>query len=430
MSKSLTINAPQIVQTRNTLNAVPSGSTAEPDYSVKFVPQDLTEEQQAQARQNIGAAAAGETGGATVNEFHYKRGGEEGSYYYYIDCQGYTPAEGDLMVVVFDWPMYPEHNPITLMNGSDNPSFVLLNAPASEYNYYDDIEGTVNTRWMVKLEKVNNVWTAYNVNTIELADWNVTDPTAIGYIKNKPEISDTFNADDVFTFYWDNMSEGTVAAILRTDGVNPTKVDYIYENGVKAVYNSTATQGSDLAVGEWGEWGAQTYYKFRAPINKLNVLKIRFSDKRWQTFNITSGKCIGMVIPNEPANWNMEWSSHYYDRMSTSYLNYTVIFPKWITSIATGSAPDTTKQVVLCPNPTQVNLVGSNVTELILTNTSVPASVYTAVQSSTITKVWLPRATYDLAVVDANWSAYASKLFPYDFLSFGPDNYVIPVALS
>lgn len=262
------------------------------------------------------------------------------------------------------------------------------------------------------------------------SDWNQSDTTAPDYIKNKPTIptSDDFNADDVFTFYWDNMSEGTVAAILRTDG--SPKTEYIYENGVKAVYNSTATKAADLAVGEYGEWGLQTWYKFREPVNKLNVLKIRFSNKSWQTYNITNGKCIGMVIPNEPAKWNMEWNGHYYDRMSTSYLNYTVIFPKWITSIATGNAPDTTKQVVLCTNPTQVRLVGSSVTELILTNTSVPATVYDAVQNSNVTKVWLPRATYELAIVDANWSAYASKLFPYDFLSFGPDNYVMPVALS
>ena len=59
MSKSLNINAPQIVQTRNTLNAVPSGSTATPDENVKYVPQDLTEAQKAQARQNIGAAEEG-----------------------------------------------------------------------------------------------------------------------------------------------------------------------------------------------------------------------------------------------------------------------------------------------------------------------------------------------------------------------------------
>ena len=53
MSKSLNINAPQIVQTRNTLNAVPSGSTATPDENVKYVPQTLTDAQKAQARQNI-----------------------------------------------------------------------------------------------------------------------------------------------------------------------------------------------------------------------------------------------------------------------------------------------------------------------------------------------------------------------------------------
>lgn len=55
MSKSLNINVPQIVQTKDTLNAVPSGSTATPDENVKYVPQDLTEAQKAQARENIGA---------------------------------------------------------------------------------------------------------------------------------------------------------------------------------------------------------------------------------------------------------------------------------------------------------------------------------------------------------------------------------------
>ena len=265
MSNSLTINVPKIVQTRNTLNAVPSGSTAEVDNNVKYVPQTLTDAQKAQARQNIGAAAEGETGGATVNEFHYKRGGEEGSYYYYIDCQGYTPAEGDLMVVVFDWPMYPEHNPITLMNGSDNPSFVLLNAPVSEYNYYDDIEGTVNTRWMVKLEKVNNVWTAYNVNTVELADWNVTDPTAIGYIKNKPTIVD-FEQYNTVTFRLTSAGKvrfdtgqytSTLSPVVYIDGVLAEAESYsnrvwissnTYSAGAHVLqYKTTGNRGAIMA---------------------------------------------------------------------------------------------------------------------------------------------------------------------------------------
>ena len=60
MSNSLTINTPNIVQQNTPLRNVPSGSTASPDYSVKYVPQDLTEAQQAQARQNIGAISESE----------------------------------------------------------------------------------------------------------------------------------------------------------------------------------------------------------------------------------------------------------------------------------------------------------------------------------------------------------------------------------
>ena len=55
MSNSLTINTPNIVQQNTPMRNVPSGSTAVPDYSVKYVPQELTEEQKAQARENIGA---------------------------------------------------------------------------------------------------------------------------------------------------------------------------------------------------------------------------------------------------------------------------------------------------------------------------------------------------------------------------------------
>ena len=58
MSNSLTINAPKIVQQNTSLRGVPSGSTAQPDDNVKYVPQTLTEEQQAQARQNIGAGTS------------------------------------------------------------------------------------------------------------------------------------------------------------------------------------------------------------------------------------------------------------------------------------------------------------------------------------------------------------------------------------
>ena len=55
MSNSLVIDVPNVVKQNTPLRNVPSGSTAEPDYSVKYVPQTLTEEQKAQARANIGA---------------------------------------------------------------------------------------------------------------------------------------------------------------------------------------------------------------------------------------------------------------------------------------------------------------------------------------------------------------------------------------
>ena len=68
MSNSLTINTPNIVQQNTPLRNVPSGSTAEPDYSVKYTPQDLTDAQKAQARANIGAAAEGQGGGGDATD--------------------------------------------------------------------------------------------------------------------------------------------------------------------------------------------------------------------------------------------------------------------------------------------------------------------------------------------------------------------------
>lgn len=195
MSKSLNINVPQIVQTRDTLNAVPSGSTATPDENVKYVPQDLTEAQKAQARQNIGAAAEGETGGATINEFHYLRDTTTDPATYYIDADGYEPQEGDLMTIVWDWPFRTDENdpdaafknPATLKNNSTNPSIHIKNANAN-LTTYDEIDPEVNTRWTVRLVKENDVWYAYNISTLIPPDWNTVDSNLPSYIKNKPEI--------------------------------------------------------------------------------------------------------------------------------------------------------------------------------------------------------------------------------------------------
>ena len=54
----ININVPNQINQNTPLRPVRSGATAEPDYSVKYTPQDLTEAQQAQARENIGAGTS------------------------------------------------------------------------------------------------------------------------------------------------------------------------------------------------------------------------------------------------------------------------------------------------------------------------------------------------------------------------------------
>ena len=64
----ININVPKTIQQNTPLRGVRSGATAEPDNNVKYVPQDLTDAQKAQARQNIGAAAEGQGGGGNAAE--------------------------------------------------------------------------------------------------------------------------------------------------------------------------------------------------------------------------------------------------------------------------------------------------------------------------------------------------------------------------
>lgn len=63
----INVNVSPTIQQNTPLRGVRSGSTAEPDYNVKYVPQSLTESQKAQARQNIGVEA-GEQVQANWNE--------------------------------------------------------------------------------------------------------------------------------------------------------------------------------------------------------------------------------------------------------------------------------------------------------------------------------------------------------------------------
>ena len=123
----LTLNTPE---TRNytKLNAVPSGSTAEPDYSVKYVPQTLTEQQKAQARANIGAAAAGEAGGAAP----------EIDRYWVLYTKGDTTLSSNTSSILEVWMNGDKingnngewtilANSIVRIKGGVNPAFVFSN---------------------------------------------------------------------------------------------------------------------------------------------------------------------------------------------------------------------------------------------------------------------------------------------------------------
>lgn len=223
MSKSLTINTNPFTKQTNSLRGVPSGSTTPIDENVKWTPQTLTEEQKAQARENIGAAEAGETGGTTLYEFHYKRDASVEPTEYYIDADGYEPKEGDLMTIVWDWPFRTDENdpdaefknPALLKNNLTNPSIYIKNAHEMETDY-DEIDPAVNTRWTVKLEKNEDVWYAYNISTIVQPNWNTLDSTLPSYIKGKPDISaPDFSKMSKIVF---NMSSaGTAGMTYRTD---------------------------------------------------------------------------------------------------------------------------------------------------------------------------------------------------------------------
>lgn len=127
MSNSLTINVPNVVKQNTPLRNVPSGSTAEPDYNVKYVPQSLTEEQKAQARANIGAAAAGEGGAAP-----------EIDRYWILYTKGDTTLSSNTSSILEVWMNGDKingnngvwtilANSIVRIKGGVNPAFVFSN---------------------------------------------------------------------------------------------------------------------------------------------------------------------------------------------------------------------------------------------------------------------------------------------------------------
>lgn len=163
MSNSLTINTPNIVKQNTPLRNVPSGSTADSDYNVKYVPQTLTEEQQAQARENIGAAKAGQGGEQIQSDWDQT----DTTAVDYIKNKPTIPAAQ----VNADW------------NASSGVAQILNKPtiPAAQ------IQSDWNQADTSALDYIKNKPTIPAAQV--QADWNQTNTSAPDYIKNKPSES-------------------------------------------------------------------------------------------------------------------------------------------------------------------------------------------------------------------------------------------------
>lgn len=314
----LNLNTPQ-TKNYTGLNPVRSGSTAEPDYNVKYTPQDLTEAQQAQARQNIGAAAAGE-GGATINEFHYLRDTTTDPATFYIDADGYEPKEGDLITIIWDWPFRTNEseevafkNPATLKNNTTNPSIYVKNAHQMATDY-DEIDPEVNTRWTVRLEKVNDVWYAYNISTAVQADWSTIDRNAPSFIKNKPSFPSFPTVDNPFlvdrkTFYvysTSNQAQFSARMDWHWDPINGITTHDASSNTLVSTY-------SGLTVIHSGQYWTMGGCSGNPGGGELWI---------WLNYGFTNGS-MSMSDPSQPVNLVVagEYDNQTYDTLINSDAN-------------------------------------------------------------------------------------------------------------
>lgn len=495
MSKSLNINAPKIVQTRNTLNAVPSGSTAEPDYNVKYVPQTLTDAQKAQARANIGAAAEGQGGGGAAPEIDtywtiYSKedttlsaeSGTIGEVWmdgYKISPQAgvYTLNAGSVVRVsttgqisfnfgnttdeIWVWVpkgiiasgcIYGTRTNVNLVYFNENKSnqtfnfggkiwlmtskvwnnwlyntaTIIFADTAIDMSNLPDTETGNPTSYLVipqhRLNEFNTQFINQYGGSLESFWWVGHKANGYGYlVQNGYELfmkNYTFDESECFKMYY--RRNQITYSINR--GGNGTKLYGITQEGKQLTLNPVSDPYY-LRPGQYVMLDENTYVK---PF-QTNADYVCFVFKTTQIGSYETSNGGALVWPENPTKLDID--GHTMMNCDYSYLNNTVIFPAWLPDTLFYSSYDNTnltKAVYLCKNLTGAIRVGG-VTEVILTNTSVPRSVFNTVSDTNVTKVWLPKATYDLAIVDSNWSAYASKLKPYEYLVFGPNNYCVPV---
>lgn len=191
MSSSLNINTPNIVQQNTPMRNVPSGSTATPDYSVKYVPQDLTEEQKAQARQNIGVEA-GEQVQADWNE-------NDTTSPAYIQNKPTIPAAQ----VQADWNQSDDTAPDYIKNKPEisGPDFSVVEDMEGSLIFYTNAYGQPvqfnNGSYMELLAGSivkDGVYTAY---PNKINSWNLGAKTVV----NIPLVTGTRTYTGYFRFY-------------------------------------------------------------------------------------------------------------------------------------------------------------------------------------------------------------------------------------
>lgn len=220
MSQSLTIDVQNVVKQNTPLRNVPSGSTSEPDYSVKYVAQSLTEEQKAQARANIGAAAAGETGGTSIKTYHVTDNSIDPTTDEVTINVDKLPESGDVLVLVWDAEVgNAVASGIIFTDGTDS---IVLTIKNEGQGYGDEIYPAVGTAWTVRfeynIEEGDVLGGGYVIGTSATqADWNETDTYSPAYIKNKPVISAPVLDKYEMPFYIENLDNvDNTSAVIQS----------------------------------------------------------------------------------------------------------------------------------------------------------------------------------------------------------------------
>ena len=457
MSNSLQINTPKIVQQNTPLRGVPSGSTAEQGNNVKYVPQTLTEEQQAQARQNIGAAAAGS-------------GGEQ--------IQSDWTQTDDTKVD------YIKHKPNLATVATSGNYNDLTNKPSipaaqvqSDWTQSDDTKvDYIKNKPTIPAAQVNADWNAssgvaqiLNKPTIPAAqiqsDWNQTDTAAADYIKNKPEVGESFDWGDM-DYSWElgfsncptkNIDgiEYSVAEVLRVTGDNyADTVKWVVANGSTVLKKAANIADGDpvthLNANEYawmemyGGWHLCVCARdsSKAPMqtadNSPNYLgvNVRLTVHDWNRDYCDRGRVKIFKCPKRRTSADNGTHIHYNgigddNFHDLSYQAGTLILSEGFTTNVGFAGTRCTTFVY----NTYGQLYTATISSPTVTTVIFNSAYYTrqdncsAVTSSNVTTVWWLREGYNKIIADDRFHDYQSKIHPFDFLVFNNDGSVTPIVL-